>query len=138
MPRLNITPPHERRARGANLLRLRKSRSLSLEALGALVGISQQQISKYERGESVIGPIWASRFADVLECSPLAIYGVPGDPDPAVSGVAERRAPFVVDDDDLAEVLALADRELAGDQRVLLRRFILDLLAEQAAPRPSA
>ena len=78
MARQSTAPDWVKRGRGANLRREREAQTLSLEALAYRVGITAQQISKYERGESLIGAAWAHRFAEALDGSILSIFRVPG------------------------------------------------------------
>lgn len=58
----------------ANRLKeLREARGLSLAALAALVGTSNQQISHLELGKRQLTVEWLERIALALECHPWAI-----------------------------------------------------------------
>jgi len=59
---------------GANLCDFRKSNKMSQTALGTKVGVTYQQIQKYERGENRIGAsrLWA--FCEVLHKSPSDFF----------------------------------------------------------------
>lgn len=51
-------------------LRRAKNPPLSQEALGARLGTSKMQVSRYERGEQDLTLEWMRRFASALDCSP--------------------------------------------------------------------
>ena len=59
---------------GANLCQFRKSHKMSQTALGTEVGVTYQQIQKYERGENRIGAsrLWA--FCEVLDKTPSEFF----------------------------------------------------------------
>lgn len=51
---------------GRVIRRLRRERQMSGDVLGELTGYSQQQISRYERGETVVTLPVLGQFADVF------------------------------------------------------------------------
>ncbi|MHB8283297.1 MAG: helix-turn-helix domain-containing protein [Caulobacteraceae bacterium] len=55
---------------GATLRRLRQERDLSQQALGKTLGMSQQQVQKYERGINRISASMLVRAAQVLDVQP--------------------------------------------------------------------
>lgn len=55
---------------GATLRRLRQQRDLSQQALGRTLGMSQQQVQKYERGINRISASMLVRAAQALEVQP--------------------------------------------------------------------
>ncbi len=70
-PQLSPPPPKHAteadRLIGLRLTALRKARGLSQAALGAAVGITFQQIQKYERGRNRIGAGRLQTFARIFE-----------------------------------------------------------------------
>lgn len=63
------------RIRGARVRKLRKAQELSLAELGRRIGVTYQQISKYERGEDQMGPNCVLAIAAALNTTTDAIYG---------------------------------------------------------------
>lgn len=61
---------------GARLRYARKARGMTQAALGGMVGVSFQQIRKYEMGENRISTAVLIQVARVLEISPLDLLGV--------------------------------------------------------------
>lgn len=55
---------------GRFLLQLRREYRMSGELLGGLVGLSQQQVSRYERGQSSLSLPQLILFASVFNLSP--------------------------------------------------------------------
>jgi transcriptional regulator with XRE-family HTH domain len=68
---------------GERLRRLRRLRGLSLAALGGRIGMSYQQLQKYERGKNTLSVRRASQLADALEV-PVACLVAPQEPEPEV------------------------------------------------------
>jgi transcriptional regulator with XRE-family HTH domain len=64
------------------LKELREARGLSLAALAALVGTSNQEISHLELGKRQLTVDWLERIASALGCHPWAIVSesAPSDP----------------------------------------------------------
>ena len=67
---------------GLRLRTLRKSRSMSQEQLGRALGITFQQIQKYERGTNRISASMLVKSARALEVSPNTLLPDEGDPTP--------------------------------------------------------
>lgn len=74
-PQEGVDVPHPRAARaldlaiGTRLRARRKALGLSLDALATQLGISYQQVQKYERGENRIGAGRLPHIARLLGCS---------------------------------------------------------------------
>jgi transcriptional regulator with XRE-family HTH domain len=66
---------------GATLRRLRQERDLSQQALGRTLGMSQQQVQKYERGINRISASMLVRAAQVLEVQPSELLPRTNVPD---------------------------------------------------------
>ena len=54
---------------GANMRRVRLARGVTLEALGAAIGKTYQQVQKYERGVSGVSAADLARCAVALTCT---------------------------------------------------------------------
>ena len=67
---------------GLRLRTLRKSRSMSQEQLGRALGITFQQIQKYERGTNRISASMLVKSARALQVSPNTLLPDEGDPTP--------------------------------------------------------
>ncbi|MDB5440560.1 MAG: helix-turn-helix protein [Caulobacteraceae bacterium] len=64
---------------GATIRLRRKSRGMSQAALAEAVGVSFQQVQKYERGANRASASMLSRLAVALDCSVADLFqGVPG------------------------------------------------------------
>ncbi len=67
---------------GLRLRTLRKSRSMSQEQLGRSLGITFQQIQKYERGTNRISASMLVKAARALSVAPTQLLPDEGDPTP--------------------------------------------------------
>ena len=67
---------------GLRLRTLRKSRGMSQEQLGRALGITFQQIQKYERGTNRISASMLVKSARALSVAPTALLPDEGDPTP--------------------------------------------------------
>ena len=67
---------------GLRLRTLRKSRGMSQEQLGRALGITFQQIQKYERGTNRISASMLVKSARALQVSPNTLLPDEGDPTP--------------------------------------------------------
>lgn len=56
-----------KRGMGKSLHYLRITHKMSLEEMGVQIGVSAQQIHKYEIGQSVVSPIYLQRYADIFK-----------------------------------------------------------------------
>lgn len=58
------------------LKEIRKEKGYTQSALADLVGVSQQQVAKYEAGTSVPSPTVMRKLAEVLDLAPGEIWGM--------------------------------------------------------------
>ena len=72
---------------GLRLRTLRKSKNMSQEALGKALGITFQQIQKYERGTNRISASMLVKSARALDVSPTTLLPDEGDPTPGSPAV---------------------------------------------------
>lgn len=66
---------------GQILRRIRESKNVTQNNLALRFDISQQQIAKYERGESAITLLKAEEFAKALDVNPCVFFRQPGKVD---------------------------------------------------------
>lgn len=67
---------------GENVRRIRKLRKLSMSALGDAVGVTYQQIQKYEQGQNRISCAMVVRISAVFGCSISDLFDtLPGVPE---------------------------------------------------------
>lgn len=119
---------------GARLRLRRKGLRLSQEVLGQSVGITFQQLQKYERGANRIG---ASRLYELSRKLGVPVDFFFGDSDPGEPASPEERPEPAIDCDPLhlAEASALIEAYYSvGD--LVIRRRLFQLV--QALGRPSA
>ena len=67
---------------GARIRFLRRQRRISQTELGQALGVTFQQVQKYERGSNRVAVATLIRIADKLEVSPTELLGVEGDAAP--------------------------------------------------------
>lgn len=72
---------------GANVRVRREGIGMTQAQLGQAIGVTFQQIQKYERGANRVSAAALLRIANALECSVADLYG---DPDPAGTSMSER------------------------------------------------
>ncbi len=72
---------------GLRLRTLRKERAMSQEQLGRALGITFQQIQKYERGTNRISASMLVKSARALNVAPTVLLPEEGDPTPRSPGV---------------------------------------------------
>ncbi len=123
-------PPHPTDLRVGQLLRERRMLlGMSQERLGALLGVTYQQVQKYERGANRIG---SSRLQDLCRVLgvPITYFFAAGA---GARGLDEAAAPFVHDveppaaDHGARETLELV-RAFARIDDASVRRRVLDLV----------
>ncbi|KQW51033.1 MULTISPECIES: helix-turn-helix domain-containing protein [Ensifer] len=95
---------------GERLKIIRQTRGLSQEKLGAAIGVTFQQIQKYERGTNRISLPAFVQICQVLNAHPMEVIG-----DFSMDDKAER--PNV-----LLQRLAVAESKLARMQKILAER----------------
>lgn len=72
---------------GTNLRGRREALGMTQAQLGHAIGVTFQQVQKYERGANRVSAAALLRIANALECSVADLYG---DPDPAGTSISER------------------------------------------------
>lgn len=110
---------------------------MSQEKLGEALGLTFQQVQKYEKGTNRVGASRLQQIADILQVPVSFLFeGAPTD-GPAGKGFGEAPSPnYVADFLATSEGLALT-RAFTRIQDGKLRRSIVDLveqIAERAAP----
>jgi len=80
------SPTPEDRAIGERLKQLRQAQGMSQTTLAEAIGVTFQQVQKYERGINRIGSGRLQRIAAVLGTTVSALYGEEAGSEPAVLG----------------------------------------------------
>ncbi|WP_183776896.1 helix-turn-helix domain-containing protein [Phenylobacterium haematophilum] len=114
---------------GRRLRLLRQSRSISQTQLAKAVGLTFQQIQKYERGQNRISASKLCHIARSLDVSPLLLL-------PPEERGAASSADLLIRSPEAAEVLAIVDSLSSQDRRLAVR--MLHLLAARGAAEPGA
>lgn len=101
---------------------------MSQEKLGEHLGITFQQIQKYEKGSNRIGASRLQNIARVLDI-PISFFfdGAPGSTTPVPTGMAEQSPDFVVDFLSSSEGIQL-NRAFLQIKDTRLRRRVIDLV----------
>jgi len=111
-------------------IRLRRNiLGMSQEKLGEHLGITFQQIQKYEKGTNRVGASRLQAIASILDV-PVSFFfaDAPGSETPELTGMSEgKSAHFVVDFVNSAEGLQL-NRAFARIAEPRIRRRIIDLV----------
>jgi transcriptional regulator with XRE-family HTH domain len=111
---------------------------MSQEKLGEALGITFQQIQKYEKGTNRVGASRLQNISSVLQTPPAYFFqDAPGGADAESAGFAEASHSYVVDFLSSAEGLAL-NRAFASITDPKLRRRIVDLVQAIAEPGDDA
>ena len=113
--------------------------SMSQEKLGEHLGITFQQIQKYEKGTNRIGASRLQHIARVLTV-PVAFFfeDAPGTPGETTAGMAEpHQTTYVVDFLSSNEGIQL-NKAFLRIQNTKLRRRIIDLIRALAGDEPDA
>ena len=115
---------------GEDIRALRKARGLTLVAVAKRLGITYQQVQKYERGSSSLSVSRLYEFAQVYEIAPSEFFRdlpmCPGLEDTGSAAVQD----FAQSPEGLKLLAAIAPMPAAA------RRALLNLL--RSMPRPSA
>lgn len=116
---------------GARVRLRRTMLGMSQEKLGEHLGITFQQIQKYEKGANRIGASRLQKIAEVLN-TPVSYFfdGAPGDED-KVDGLREAGPEYVVDMLSTNEGMQL-NRAFSKIQNPRIRRRLLDLVRSLA------
>ncbi len=111
---------------GSRVRMRRKMMGMSQEKLGEKLGITFQQIQKYEKGTNRIGASRLQRISEILEV-PVS-YFFPDQASDAAPGMAEEGgSDYVVDFLSTAEGLEL-NRAFARIKDVKVRRKVIELV----------
>ena len=110
---------------GSRVRMRRKMLGLSQEKLGEKLGITFQQIQKYEKGTNRVGASRLQAMAGALEV-PVS-YFFPDNPNADGSGVQEEGATFMMDFMSTSEGLELS-RAFMRLRNTKVRRKILELV----------
>lgn len=115
-------------------IRLRRNMlGMSQEKLGESLGITFQQIQKYEKGTNRVGASRLQAIASILN-APVSFFfeGAPGDEQSGTPGMAEEGSGFVVDFLSSSEGVQL-NRAFVKITDPKVRRKIIDLVKTLAA-----
>jgi transcriptional regulator with XRE-family HTH domain len=95
---------------GARIRIRRKTLGLSQSDLGDKIGVSFQQVQKYERGANRVSASALASIAKALECSPAALFGSD------VDGAVDTELLTLLSEDGAVDLLraysAIQDREM--------------------------
>jgi transcriptional regulator with XRE-family HTH domain len=119
---------------GARVRMRRMMLSMSQEKLGDALGLTFQQVQKYEKGANRIGASRLQQISNILQV-PVAFFfeGAPNAPGQPVNGMAEAPSPAYVSD-----FLATSDglaltKAFMRIKDPKLRRRIVDLVEQMVA-----
>jgi transcriptional regulator with XRE-family HTH domain len=121
---------------GSRVRMRRMMLSMSQEKLGKALGLTFQQVQKYEKGTNRVGASRLQQISQILQVPPAFFFeGAPSAPGLLVRAGAEAPSPVYVDDflstsDGLA--LTKAFMRVANSK---VRRLIVNLVEEIAADR---
>jgi transcriptional regulator with XRE-family HTH domain len=120
---------------GARVRMRRMMLSMSQEKLGDALGLTFQQVQKYEKGANRIGASRLQQIAHILQV-PVSFFfdGAPNAPGQQPDGFSEAPSPAYVSD-----FLATSDglaltKAFMGIKDAKLRRRIVDLVEQIAGP----
>jgi len=106
---------------GAQIRYKRKMRKVSQQALADAVGVSFQQIQKYERGANRVSASMLVRIADTLEADITEFFGRPG-----ARATVDDRLALLLSQTGAVELLSVFST-LSGDSRSALLGFMRTL-----------
>jgi transcriptional regulator with XRE-family HTH domain len=110
---------------GSRVRMRRKMLGLSQEKLGEKLGITFQQIQKYEKGTNRVGASRLQAIAEVMEVPVSYFFPDPASPD--ARGLQEEGASFMMDFMSTAEGLELS-RAFVRIRSPKIRRKVLELV----------
>ncbi|MCT8998244.1 helix-turn-helix domain-containing protein [Chelativorans intermedius] len=120
-------------------IRLRRNMlGISQEKLGESLGITFQQIQKYEKGTNRVGASRLQAIASILN-APVSFFfeGAPGEDGAPAPGMAEEGAAFVTDFLNTSEGIQL-NRAFVKISDPKVRRRVLELVKALAAETPAS
>ena len=115
---------------GSRVRMRRKMLGLSQEKLGEKLGITFQQIQKYEKGTNRVGASRLQAMATALDV-PVSYFFPDAAPDAAGAGMQEESAAYMMDLMSSAEGLELS-RAFVRIRNAKLRRKLVDLVRAMA------
>jgi transcriptional regulator with XRE-family HTH domain len=122
---------------GARVRMRRMMLSMSQEKLGDALGLTFQQVQKYEKGANRIGASRLQQIANILQ-APVAFFfeGAPSSEAKPADGIGKVPSPnYVSDFLATADGLALT-KSFIRIKNPKLRRRIVDLVEQMAADQP--
>ena len=118
---------------GSRVRMRRKMMGLSQEKLGDKLGITFQQIQKYEKGTNRVGASRLQAMAQALEV-PVSFFFPDSMPDALATGMQEESAAFMMDFMSTSEGLDLS-RAFVRIRDAKVRRKVLELVRALADDR---
>ena len=118
---------------GARIRMQRMVRGVSQTDLGNAVGISFQQIQKYEKGSNRVGASRLHQIADALEVTPESFFE-----EVTKSAISSPKDLAVIDDFILSRDGIALSRAFTKITDAKMRRRIVSLIEELAEPFPTA
>lgn len=118
---------------GSRVRMRRKMLGFSQEKLGEMLGITFQQIQKYEKGTNRVGASRLQAMAQALDV-PVA-YFFPDQPSAQPGGMQEESATFMMDFVSTSEGLDLS-RAFMGIRSAKVRRKLIELVRALAEDKP--
>lgn len=110
---------------GARLRSARRACRMSQTALGEVIGVTIQQVQRYEVGENRLSAAALIRVARALDLSPLDLLGPPAD--------GETPGDHALLVDDHAEALLRAYKDIASPTlRRIVRELAVSLMESQS------
>ncbi len=122
---------------GARVRFRRTMMGTSQEKLGEALGVTFQQVQKYEKGTNRVGASRLQKIAEVLQVPVSFFFEGYNGADAQPSGLREADAEFVSDYPVSAESIQL-NRAFARIQDPKVRRRILELVRSLAEAEPEA
>src|SRR5690606_3390778 len=121
---------------GSRIRLRRNTDGISQERLGESLGITFQQIQKYEKGTNRVGASRLQAIASILN-APVSFFfeGAPGEEREAVAGLSEEGTAYVADFLNSSEGIQL-NRAFVKITDPKVRRRVLDLVKALAAEAP--
>jgi transcriptional regulator with XRE-family HTH domain len=110
---------------------------MSQEKLGEALGLTFQQVQKYEKGTNRIGASRLQQICDILQIPVSFLFeGAPGTWSPAEGNLEQHSPTYVADFLATSEGLALT-RAFTRITDAKLRRSIVDMVEQVAAREPT-
>lgn len=117
---------------GSRVRMQRMLRGLSQEKLGEALGVTFQQVQKYEKGANRIGASRLQQISKILDIPPSFFFeGSPSPSDESATGFEESPTAFIMDFLSTAEGLQL-NRSFQRIPSARLRKRLVDLIATLA------